>query len=506
MEEDLHGPGIDARGAAFPGVNLYVELGHGRDYAWSATTATSDNVDTFAEVLCQDELPLPLQGPVPGDGKARTTRTPGLRTRSDKTPAGDRNADRLPHRARHRLRARHGRRQEGRVRQRAHDLLPRGRLGDRLLRAQRTRRRDRPAAVPAGGLEDQLPLQLGLRRRQPHRLLHVGLATRSARRRTSPDFPILGTGQYDWKGYEPDAAHDATWLPFAAHPNAIDPAFLVSWNNKQAPRWSAADDKYAFGSVYRMQLIAELHRSRHRGRRRRWGSQQLVSAMDEAATQDIRTVELSLIIRGARHAGEPAAAGRDRRAGTLVRAPAGTARDLATAIATHDLYTTAITIMDAWWPKLLQPSSADARRRSLRRGREHAAVRRRGPGVAAPDFADGWYGLRQQGPAPRLFASGTSAAATARRTAATLRAGDCRSSALRSRCRAALQASLLAALSGHPAADLRQDSACPKRPGAGVLRTRTAGPSVAAISLPPFPFQNRPTFQQVVTLTRKLPR
>ncbi|MDX6637415.1 MAG: hypothetical protein QOJ01_926, partial [Solirubrobacterales bacterium] len=35
MEEDLHGPGIDARGAAFPGVNQYVQLGHGRDYAWS---------------------------------------------------------------------------------------------------------------------------------------------------------------------------------------------------------------------------------------------------------------------------------------------------------------------------------------------------------------------------------------------------------------------------------------------------------------------------------------
>ena len=56
MEEDLHGPGIDARGAAFAGVNLYVELGHGRDYAWSATTATSDNVDTFAEVLCRDKF------------------------------------------------------------------------------------------------------------------------------------------------------------------------------------------------------------------------------------------------------------------------------------------------------------------------------------------------------------------------------------------------------------------------------------------------------------------
>lgn len=62
MEEDLHGPGIDARGAAFPGVNLYVELGHGRDYAWSATTATSDNVDTFAEVLCQDNFHYRYRG------------------------------------------------------------------------------------------------------------------------------------------------------------------------------------------------------------------------------------------------------------------------------------------------------------------------------------------------------------------------------------------------------------------------------------------------------------
>ena len=56
MEIDLHGGGIDARGAAFPGVNLIVQLGHGTDYAWSATTADTDNVDTFAEVLCQDDF------------------------------------------------------------------------------------------------------------------------------------------------------------------------------------------------------------------------------------------------------------------------------------------------------------------------------------------------------------------------------------------------------------------------------------------------------------------
>ena len=52
MEEDIHGPGVDAEGAAFPGVNMYVELGHGRDYAWSATSAGQNIIDTFAVPLC----------------------------------------------------------------------------------------------------------------------------------------------------------------------------------------------------------------------------------------------------------------------------------------------------------------------------------------------------------------------------------------------------------------------------------------------------------------------
>ena len=62
MEEDIHGPGIDADGAAFPGVNLYVELGHGTDYAWSATSSGQNIVDTFAVPLCN-----PAGGPVTAD-------------------------------------------------------------------------------------------------------------------------------------------------------------------------------------------------------------------------------------------------------------------------------------------------------------------------------------------------------------------------------------------------------------------------------------------------------
>ena len=35
----------------FPGTGI-VELGRGEDYAWSATSAGSDNIDTVAEKLC----------------------------------------------------------------------------------------------------------------------------------------------------------------------------------------------------------------------------------------------------------------------------------------------------------------------------------------------------------------------------------------------------------------------------------------------------------------------
>ncbi len=54
MEQSIHAPGgpqgppLDARGAAFLGTNLYVQLGRGRDYSWSATSAGQDIIDTFA--------------------------------------------------------------------------------------------------------------------------------------------------------------------------------------------------------------------------------------------------------------------------------------------------------------------------------------------------------------------------------------------------------------------------------------------------------------------------
>ena len=59
MDVDVHGPGIDANGATFAGISLYVLLGRGRDYAWSATSAGQDIIDTFAVPLCEPDGAAP---------------------------------------------------------------------------------------------------------------------------------------------------------------------------------------------------------------------------------------------------------------------------------------------------------------------------------------------------------------------------------------------------------------------------------------------------------------
>src|SRR6478735_1118468 len=53
MLQELQGPGISARGVSFAGVGMYVQMGRGQDYAWSATSAAQDITDTYAVQLCE---------------------------------------------------------------------------------------------------------------------------------------------------------------------------------------------------------------------------------------------------------------------------------------------------------------------------------------------------------------------------------------------------------------------------------------------------------------------
>ena len=66
-------------------------------------------------------------------------------------------------------------------------------------------------------------------------------------RRIDPRLPTWGTGEYEWDGF----------LRTSQHPYEVNPpsGLLVNWNNRPAPRWGAADDNWAYGSVQRVQML-----------------------------------------------------------------------------------------------------------------------------------------------------------------------------------------------------------------------------------------------------------
>jgi acyl-homoserine lactone acylase PvdQ len=491
MEEDLHGPGIDARGAAFPGVNLYVQLGHGRDYAWSATSAGSDLVDTFAEVLCRDSFHYLYRGKCKPMEKLEKTEswTPNA---VDSTEAGSQTL--IAYRTLHGIVFARGR-VHGRRVAFVHQRSTYFHEADSVIGFAELNEPGFLTGVPAF---KQAVADIGFTFNWAYvDAEHIAYALSGAMpqraRGTSPDFPILGTGQFDWKGFKP-ATQTATYLPFAKHPQAVDPAYLVSWNNKQAPGWAAADDNYAFGPVFRSQMIADRVRAGTRGTGKMTIAQ-LVKAMEEPASEDLRGYRLLPLIFKA--VGTPRQSALRKALATL-RAwhEAGAhRRDLDRDGVDEE--TPAIELMDAWWPKLIEaefkptlgPKAFEELQGMLGTGSYT------GGSPTEPDFHDGWWGYAWKdlrtlfGPKPK----------------ATYSRVYCGKGS-KARCRRALQRSLGRALKVTPASLYGGgDGKCAADPQPACFDQNR--PFVTSgVSLPPFPFQNRPTFQQVVTLTQRLPR
>ena len=491
IEEDLHGPGIDARGAAFPGVNLYVQLGHGHDYAWSATSANADNVDTFAEVLCRDAFHYRYRGRCRPMEKLEKTEswTPNA---IDSTESGSQTL--TAYRTAHGIVFARGR-VDGRKVAFVHQRSTYFHEADSVIGFAELNEPGFLTGVPAF---KQAVADIGFTFNWAYvDSEHIAYALSGAlpqrARGTSPDFPVFGTGPYDWKGFKP-STQTATYLPFAKHPQAVDPAFLVSWNNKPAPGWAAADDNYAYGPLFRSQMIADRVRVRTRGAAKMTIAQ-LVQAMEEPASQDLRGYRLLPTIFKAVGAPRQAAL---RKALATLRAwhdADAHRRDLDRDGVDEE--TQAIELMDAWWPRLVEAEfkrslgeEAFERLQDMIKVGSHT-----GGSPTEPDFYDGWWGyvwkdLRTLfGPQPKGAYS---------------RVYCGRGS--KARCRRALQRSLGRALKVTPAALYGGgDGKCAADPQPACFDQNR--PFVTSgVSLPPFPFQNRPTFQQVVTLTQRLPR
>ena len=496
MEQDVHapasaaGPGIDARGAAFAGTNLYVQLGRGRDYAWSATSAGQDIIDTYALELCEPD------GSPPGERsdhyRFRGACLPMEELRrencwqpsaGDQTPAG---CETLVAR----------RTKLGLVTARATI----GGTPVAYAKLRRTYFHEIDSALGFQAFNDPEQIRgVGDFQRAAHRILYtfnwfyaddrnVGYFNSGANpvRPAGVDgnMPTRGEDPYLWQGFDPDA-NTADITPFEEHPQVVDQAFLTSWNNKQARGYRAAGFG-GYSSVHRVDpLDLRIRRGIEGG-----GTMSLVdlvNAMEDAATVDLRGEQvLPWLLRAV---GD----GDSRTRGAIARLRAwmsqGAHRRDRDRNGRYE-HADAIRIMDAWWPRLLlaqfEPAlGADVFEAVSARHEFDDHNRDDHTGSA---FQSGWYGWAEkdlrtllgepvQGRYSEIFCG----------------RGDLAG------CRRALLDSLAEAAKV-PASELYADELCPaeEMPDAQMCDEAIRHTPAGAIDQPLIHWVNRPTYQQAV--------
>jgi acyl-homoserine lactone acylase PvdQ len=365
MEEDLHGGGLDARGVSFPGLGFYLQIGRGPDYAWSATSASSDVVDQFAETLCGGDSVHYLYkgacvamgsfdaGVLKGQNGARDTELAYRTTVHGPVVAyATSNGAKVA-----------------------------------LSLARSTRGRELLGALPfqtmsTGGVHspqeffetmagfeltfnwfyaDSKHIAVYSSGRMPLRAPGV-----------NPGLPTNGNGSYEWRG----------WLAPMSHAHVVDPpsGAIVNWNNKPAAAFAAADNNWSYGSVQRVTLL-----NRGVDAKRMHTPASVVGAMNAAATQDLRWTLVATLADVMSHGTAPSA--RDHELLGLLGEWDGSRLD-----ATLDgkIDEAGAAIMDVWWPKLavavleprLGPLTADL---------ERLVTISDDANSGGSSYGDGWY-------------------------------------------------------------------------------------------------------------------
>ncbi len=527
MEIDIHGPGIDARGASFPGVNLYVQLGRGRDYAFSATSAGQDIVDTFASPLCEPGGGQPTKASMHYRFRGQCVPIEVLeRTNSWQPSAGD-----MAPAGSETLRSE--RTQLGIVTARAtikgkpviytklrstylHEIDSARGFVDFNDPAKMNNAQDfQRAASKIGYTFNWLYAD-------DRDIAYYNSGNNPVRsKRVDPSLPTQG--RFPWRRYDADA-NTAAYTSFAAHPNVINQTFLTSWNNKPARGYRAADANFEYTSIYRSEPLDDRIRASIRGSRK-MSLAQLVDAMETSGVVDVRGDKvLAFLLTALGRQSDPAL--RDAIAKLRAWRRDGSLRKDADRDGVYE-HTEAIRIMDAWWPKLVDAQFGPVLGEPLLE--RFLAIKRldndpnNGGEHLGSAYQGGTYGLVEKDLRTLLGRKRLRRAGYSRRSAnvrgrySRVYCGATRRrKATLPRCRRALASSLKSAL-GMPAQELYKDEVCESQPGLGpqdpgrkafdqycydAVRFRPLG----AAEQPLIHWINRPTFQQIVEIESHRPR
>jgi acyl-homoserine lactone acylase PvdQ len=519
MEMDIHcistcqgQPDLDAEGATFPGVSLYVLLGRGPDYAWSATSAGQDIIDAFAEELCEPDGSAPTINSTNYlyNDECRPMET--ITRTNNITPNA---ADQSP-----------PEQYVLRVQRTVHGIVyRRGTIGGKPVAFARERSSYFHEADSARAfmtmndpsqIQDATDFQHAMYKMNltfnwfyadDRDIAYFNSGDNPVRAHgVDPNFPTWGTGRWDWQGFNP-ALWLADYTPFIEHPQAINQSYITSWNNKQAPGFRAADDNWGYGSVYRSQSLDHNVDAALAGGGK-ISLPELVDAMEEAGTVDLRgTEDLPYMLDVVGTPSDPALLD----AVNTLRAWSNSGahrRDHNQNGVYEDA--AAVQLMDAWWPRALdavfKPTLGDVLMNMIKGMGMHGIdnePNNHGQHLGSA-YQDGWYGYVQKdlrtilglpvsGHFSRIYCG----------------RGDLAT------CRDDLRASLQDALAdtaanlydeNHSMAGVQRVSHCPASSSDQWCFDSVAYRALGGISVPPHHWINRPTFQQVVEVQGHRPR
>ena len=285
LEVDIAGPNYQARGvttAPFPG---YVFIGRREDFAFTLTSAGADIVDHYVETLCGSDTKYVYKGQCRDmerfdAGKLRGTdgeTRPVVFNRTVHGPViGYATVDgrRV---AISRKRSSYGRDVE-----------------DQLLYRDITKGKiDGPRDLfRAASQSPQTFNTFYVDHRNIAMYTSGSLPTRP--KSVDSGLPVDGRGDYEWTGA----------LPASKHPQGVNPrsGLLVNWNNKPAAEFPGADDQFGYGTAGRVDLLNGRLKNR-----RKHDTASIVSAINAAATQDVRQRILPVLARLLRTGPAPSA-------------------------------------------------------------------------------------------------------------------------------------------------------------------------------------------------------
>ncbi|HET9172891.1 MAG TPA: penicillin acylase family protein [Actinospica sp.] len=359
MLEEVEGPGLSARGASFAGLNMYVELGRGPSYAWSATSGEQGTSDTFAVQLCNTDGSAATTGSTAYlDNGVCTPMTKLERDDSWSPTTADTTAAGSYHLVMYRT-------NYGLVEYTATIggkpvayTVQRSQYGHEADSAIGFMLFNNPTVMStAAGFESaasNVDFDFNWFYVNSAHTAYYNSGQNPVRAAgTDPNLPLWGNSADEWANWNP-AAYTESDTAFSAHPNSTDQDYYVSWNNKQALNYSAADGDYSWGPVQRVDLLNSGIQA-YLATGAKYTETSLIQTMETAATTDLRGKEVLPLLLDVIDSSTVTDSTQAALVAELTAWMNSGSRILPTSSgATSFQNAAAIQLMDAWWPLLLQ--------------------------------------------------------------------------------------------------------------------------------------------------------